>query len=85
MFICFPDNLKPHKLYKIMVHASDVCQCENFTRHEKTFGVTHFYSVEGGIPPFYITSSLVFLFIFYLQKKKEKKKKSYTMFLFQVT
>uniref|UniRef100_A0A8B9ZNM2 Fibronectin type-III domain-containing protein n=1 Tax=Anas zonorhyncha TaxID=75864 RepID=A0A8B9ZNM2_9AVES len=41
------DNLKPHKLYKIMVHASDVCQCENFTRHEKTFGVTHFYSVEG--------------------------------------
>ncbi|EOB08408.1 Protein sidekick-2 [Anas platyrhynchos] len=42
------DNLKPHKLYKIMVHASDVCQCENFTRHEKTFGVTHFYSVEGG-------------------------------------
>ncbi|XP_035409445.2 interleukin-6 receptor subunit beta-like [Cygnus atratus] len=41
------DNFQPHKLYKIMVHASDVCQCENFTRHEKTFGVTHFYSVEG--------------------------------------
>ncbi|NXK48379.1 IL6RB protein, partial [Chauna torquata] len=41
------DNFLPHKLYKIMVHASDVCQCESFTRHEKTFGVTHFYSVEG--------------------------------------
>lgn len=73
MFICFPDNFQPHKLYKIMVHASDVCQCENFTRHEKTFGVTHFYSVEGGITPFYITSSLIFLFISYLQKRKKKK------------
>ncbi|NXC14880.1 SDK2 protein, partial [Corythaeola cristata] len=41
------DNVQPYKLYKIMVHASDVCQCESFTRHEKTFGVTHFYSVEG--------------------------------------
>ncbi|NXI52253.1 SDK2 protein, partial [Chloroceryle aenea] len=41
------DNFQPYKLYKIMVHASDVCQCENFTGHEKTFGVTHFYSVEG--------------------------------------
>ncbi|NWW96376.1 SDK2 protein, partial [Rhynochetos jubatus] len=41
------DNFQPYKLYKIMLHASDVCQCENFTRHEKTFGVTHFYSVEG--------------------------------------
>ncbi|XP_066038471.1 interleukin-6 receptor subunit beta-like [Chamaea fasciata] len=41
------DNFQPYKLYKIMVHASDVCQCENFMRHEKTFGVTHFYSVEG--------------------------------------
>ncbi|XP_027647075.2 interleukin-31 receptor subunit alpha-like [Falco peregrinus] len=41
------DNFQPYKLYKIMVHASDVCQCENFTRYEKTFGVTHFYSVEG--------------------------------------
>ncbi|XP_013223605.3 interleukin-31 receptor subunit alpha-like isoform X1 [Columba livia] len=41
------DNFQPYKLYKIMVHATDVCQCENFTRHEKTFGVTHFYSVEG--------------------------------------
>ncbi|NXP22663.1 SDK2 protein, partial [Scytalopus superciliaris] len=41
------ENFKPYKLYKIMVHASDVCQCENFIRHEKTFGVTHFYSVEG--------------------------------------
>ncbi|XP_068280147.1 interleukin-6 receptor subunit beta-like [Nyctibius grandis] len=41
------DNFQPYKLYKIMVHASDVCQCENFTRHEKTYGVTHFYSVEG--------------------------------------
>ncbi|NXI69926.1 IL6RB protein, partial [Anseranas semipalmata] len=41
------DNFQPHKLYKIIVHASDVCQCESFTRHEKTFGVTHFYSVEG--------------------------------------
>ncbi|NXI98370.1 SDK2 protein, partial [Psophia crepitans] len=41
------ENFQPYKLYKIMVHASDVCQCENFTRHEKTFGVTHFYSVEG--------------------------------------
>ncbi|XP_059690308.1 granulocyte colony-stimulating factor receptor-like [Gavia stellata] len=41
------DNFQPYKLYKIMVHASDVCQCESFTRHEKTFGVTHFYSVEG--------------------------------------
>ncbi|KAM6228196.1 LOW QUALITY PROTEIN: interleukin-31 receptor subunit alpha-like [Spheniscus humboldti] len=41
------DNFQPYKLYKIIVHASDVCQCESFTRHEKTFGVTHFYSVEG--------------------------------------
>ncbi|NXM11471.1 SDK2 protein, partial [Ploceus nigricollis] len=41
------DNFQPYKLYKIMVHASDVCQCESFIRHEKTFGVTHFYSVEG--------------------------------------
>uniref|UniRef100_A0A803VE54 Fibronectin type-III domain-containing protein n=1 Tax=Ficedula albicollis TaxID=59894 RepID=A0A803VE54_FICAL len=40
-------NFQPYKLYKIMVHASDVCQCESFIRHEKTFGVTHFYSVEG--------------------------------------
>ncbi|OXB80868.1 UNVERIFIED_CONTAM: hypothetical protein H355_016885 [Colinus virginianus] len=45
--ICFPDNINPYKLYKIMVHASDVCQCESFRRHEKTLGVTHFYSVEG--------------------------------------
>ncbi|NWX20049.1 SDK2 protein, partial [Aegotheles bennettii] len=41
------ENFQPYKLYKIMVHASDVCQCESFTRHEKTFGVTHSYSVEG--------------------------------------
>ncbi|NXH11532.1 IL31R protein, partial [Bucco capensis] len=41
------DHFQPYKLYKIMVHASDVCQCESFMRHEKTFGVTHFYSVEG--------------------------------------
>ncbi|NXA13193.1 SDK2 protein, partial [Sapayoa aenigma] len=41
------DNFQPYKLYKIMVHTSDVCQCESFTRHEKTFGVTHFYFVEG--------------------------------------
>ncbi|KAM6226286.1 interleukin-6 receptor subunit beta-like [Spheniscus humboldti] len=41
------ENFQPYKSYKIMVHASDVCQCESFTRHEKTFGVTHFYSVEG--------------------------------------
>ncbi|XP_023799563.1 interleukin-31 receptor subunit alpha-like [Cyanistes caeruleus] len=41
------DNFQPYKLYKIMVHASDVCQCESFLRHEKTFGVTHFYSIEG--------------------------------------
>ncbi|XP_028942410.1 interleukin-6 receptor subunit beta-like [Antrostomus carolinensis] len=41
------DNFQPYKLYKIMMHASDVCQCESFARHEKTFGVTHFYSVEG--------------------------------------
>ncbi|NXQ09788.1 SDK2 protein, partial [Peucedramus taeniatus] len=41
------DNFQPYKLYKIMVHASDVCQCESFVRHETTFGVTHFYSIEG--------------------------------------
>ncbi|NWW39918.1 SDK2 protein, partial [Panurus biarmicus] len=41
------DNFQPYKLYKIMVHASDVCQCESFITHERTFGVTHFYSVEG--------------------------------------
>ncbi|NXT81338.1 SDK2 protein, partial [Zapornia atra] len=41
------DDFQPYKLYKIIVHASDVCQCENFTRYEKTFGTTHFYSVEG--------------------------------------
>ncbi|NXF73108.1 SDK2 protein, partial [Sclerurus mexicanus] len=41
------ENFQPYKLYKIMIHASDVCQCESFIRHEKTFGVTHFYSVEG--------------------------------------
>ncbi|NWZ01134.1 SDK2 protein, partial [Loxia curvirostra] len=41
------DNFQPYKLYKIMVHASDVCQCESFIRHEKTFGVTHFYFIEG--------------------------------------
>ncbi|KAM8984935.1 interleukin-6 receptor subunit beta-like isoform 1-T1 [Ara ararauna] len=41
------ENFQPFKLYKIMVHTSDVCQCESFTGHEKTFGVTHFYSVEG--------------------------------------
>ncbi|NWS75848.1 SDK2 protein, partial [Crotophaga sulcirostris] len=41
------DNIQPYKLYKIMVHSSDACQCESFTRHEETFGVTHFYSVEG--------------------------------------
>ncbi|NWR94062.1 IL6RB protein, partial [Furnarius figulus] len=40
-------NFQPYKLYKIMIHASDVCQCDSFIRHEKTFGVTHFYSVEG--------------------------------------
>ncbi|NXX26302.1 SDK2 protein, partial [Nicator chloris] len=40
-------NFQPYKLYKIMVHASDVCQCESFIKYEKTFGVTHFYSVEG--------------------------------------
>ncbi|KAF1534078.1 hypothetical protein FQV10_0007964, partial [Eudyptes schlegeli] len=27
------DNFQPYKLYKIIVHASDVCQCESFTRH----------------------------------------------------
>ncbi|RMC04461.1 hypothetical protein DUI87_18905 [Hirundo rustica rustica] len=53
------DNFQPYKLYKIMVHASDVCQCESFIRHEKTFGVTHFYSVEGeALPPFPIGSAL---------------------------
>ncbi|NXN10908.1 SDK2 protein, partial [Indicator maculatus] len=41
------DNFQPYKLYKITVHASDMCQCESFMKHEKTFGVTHFYSVEG--------------------------------------
>ncbi|NXV76833.1 IL6RB protein, partial [Atlantisia rogersi] len=41
------DDFQPYKLYQIIVHASDVCQCENFTRYEKTFGATHFYSVEG--------------------------------------
>ncbi|NWW71167.1 SDK2 protein, partial [Climacteris rufus] len=41
------DHFQPYKLYKIVLHASDVCQCESFIRHEKTFGVTHFYSVEG--------------------------------------
>ncbi|NWS17492.1 SDK2 protein, partial [Pachyramphus minor] len=41
------DNFQPYKLYKIMVHASDVCQCESFIRHEKTFGVTRFYFMEG--------------------------------------
>ncbi|NXM07229.1 SDK2 protein, partial [Tyrannus savana] len=41
------DNFQPYKLYKIMVHTSDVCQCENFIRHEKTFGVTGFYFMEG--------------------------------------
>ncbi|XP_029814884.1 interleukin-31 receptor subunit alpha-like [Manacus vitellinus] len=41
------DNFQPYKLYKIVVHASDVCRCESFIRHEKTFGVTHFYFVEG--------------------------------------
>ncbi|NXQ39389.1 SDK2 protein, partial [Catharus fuscescens] len=40
-------NFQPYKLYKIMIHASDVCQCESFIRHEKTFGVIHFYSIEG--------------------------------------
>ncbi|XP_057900437.1 interleukin-6 receptor subunit beta-like [Melospiza georgiana] len=41
------DNFQPYKLYKIMVHASDACQCESFIKHEKTFGVTHFYFIEG--------------------------------------
>ncbi|NWZ63338.1 SDK2 protein, partial [Acrocephalus arundinaceus] len=41
------DNFQPYKLYKIMVHASDVCQCESFIGCEKTFGVTDFYFVEG--------------------------------------
>ncbi|NWT06592.1 OSMR protein, partial [Mionectes macconnelli] len=41
------DNFQPYKLYKIVVHASDVCQCESFIRHEKTFGVTSFYFMEG--------------------------------------
>ncbi|NXU43222.1 SDK2 protein, partial [Drymodes brunneopygia] len=41
------DNFQPYTLYQIMLHASDVCQCESFIGHEKTFGVTHFYSVEG--------------------------------------
>ncbi|XP_053909377.1 interleukin-31 receptor subunit alpha-like isoform X2 [Cuculus canorus] len=41
------DNIQPYKLYQIMVHASDACECENFTSHEKTFGVTQFYSAEG--------------------------------------
>ncbi|NXX47445.1 SDK2 protein, partial [Tricholaema leucomelas] len=41
------DSLQPYKLYKLMVHTSDVCQCESFMKHEKTFGVTRFYSVEG--------------------------------------
>lgn len=51
-----------------MVHASDVCQCESFIGHEKTFGVTHFYSVEGGILPLCITSLSIFLLVFYLQQ-----------------
>ncbi|XP_063279557.1 interleukin-31 receptor subunit alpha-like [Prinia subflava] len=41
------DNFQPYKLYKIIVHSSDICQCESFIRDETTFGVTHFYSVEG--------------------------------------
>ncbi|NXA32324.1 SDK2 protein, partial [Eudromia elegans] len=41
------DNIQPYKLYKIMVHGSDACHCENFARYEKTFGVARFYSVEG--------------------------------------
>lgn len=52
-----------------MVHASDVCQCENFSRHEETLGVTHFYSVEGGTPLFYIFMFLILLLISYLQQK----------------
>ncbi|KAM9367309.1 LOW QUALITY PROTEIN: uncharacterized protein LRP34_012011 [Phaethornis superciliosus] len=42
------NNFQPYKLYK-MIHASDVCQWESFTRHEKTFRMTHFYSVEGTV------------------------------------
>ncbi|XP_054034912.1 interleukin-6 receptor subunit beta-like [Dryobates pubescens] len=41
------DNFQLYKLYKIMLHASDVCQCDSFMKHEKTFGVTHLYSLEG--------------------------------------
>lgn len=55
-----------------MVHASDVCQCESIRGHEKTFGVTHFYSVEGGTPLFYIFMFLIFLLISYLQQKNKK-------------
>ncbi|XP_071437528.1 interleukin-6 receptor subunit beta-like isoform X2 [Pithys albifrons albifrons] len=43
------ENFQPYKMYKIMVHATDVCQCESFMGHEKTFGVTHFYSIEGAV------------------------------------
>ncbi|XP_074852058.1 interleukin-6 receptor subunit beta-like [Carettochelys insculpta] len=41
------DGLQPYKLYKLMVHASNKCECESFMKHERTFGVTHFYSVQG--------------------------------------
>nr|XP_006119227.1 interleukin-6 receptor subunit beta-like [Pelodiscus sinensis] len=41
------DHLQPYKLYRIMVHTSNICECESFVEHERTFGVTHFYSVQG--------------------------------------
>ncbi|XP_075788486.1 interleukin-31 receptor subunit alpha-like isoform X2 [Pelodiscus sinensis] len=43
------DHLQPYKLYRIMVHTSNICECESFVEHERTFGVTHFYSVQGAV------------------------------------
>ncbi|NXG49222.1 IL31R protein, partial [Psilopogon haemacephalus] len=40
-------KFQPYKLYKLTLHTSDALQCESFMKHEKTFGVTHFYAGEG--------------------------------------
>ncbi|KAH0627980.1 hypothetical protein JD844_008609 [Phrynosoma platyrhinos] len=39
-------HLQPYQLYKVMLHAFHG-RCEDFMKHEWTFGMTYFYAVEG--------------------------------------
>ncbi|XP_060615648.2 uncharacterized protein [Anolis sagrei] len=39
-------QLQPYRLYKVMLHAFHG-SCEDFLKHEWTFGMTYFYALEG--------------------------------------